>query len=418
MSENNQEGYKLREKRFLDAFAMKEPDRVPILEPGTNTFAYSYAGYTMAEVLYDLEKAKDAIRRYHKDFDIDSGHSFGAVQEGQGPLNELAQNKSYFWAGMPEGIIGENSVQQFNEFPLLEDDEFDMMNTDMTGAMLTKILPRQNGLMAPFAHFSIDSLSYPVLAIDGLAMAFAQPEFKAMVEGLTKYGEMKLDYFRQAGEFGAEIEAMGYPIMTPSIAIVAFDVYSDFIRGTIGAGLDLYDHPETVKAYMDRQVKTAIGAIQAMAVPNRMLFIPMHKGMDRFMSDEHYAEFYFPYLLQIVNAAIEVNMVPYVYTEGHYTTRLKFLKQLPVGKCVVHFEDVDMALAKKEMEGIACIAGNFPARILANSSKKQVVEEVKKLLDICAPGGGYIFDLDGGIYNYNPENVAAMFDAVKEFGKY
>jgi uroporphyrinogen-III decarboxylase len=200
--------------------------------------------------------------------------------------------------------------------------------------------------------------------------------------------------------------------------IVSFDSYSDFVRGTFGAGADIYDRPEAVKAFIDRCTELSIAGIRANPIPERMVFIPMHKAMDGFMSDDHYAEFYWPYLLAIVEAIIDVGMTPYVYTEGPYYSRLKFLAQLPVGKCVVHFEGVDMAVAKRELGDIACLSGNFPAHFLLNASKQQVVDKVKALLDVCAPGGGYIFDLDGGLYDYPAENVAAMYETVKEYGKY
>ena len=55
--------YQQRLKRVQDAVALKEPDRIPCF-PMTGTFPFLYAGYTMAEVMYDLEKAKNAIRKY------------------------------------------------------------------------------------------------------------------------------------------------------------------------------------------------------------------------------------------------------------------------------------------------------------------------------------------------------------------
>ncbi|MDR2956702.1 MAG: hypothetical protein LBU61_00785 [Coriobacteriales bacterium] len=417
MSDSNREGYQQREKRFLDAIALKEPDRVPILEPGTNTFPYHYCGYSMAEILYDLEKAKSAIKKYHIDFDIDSGHTIGAAQEGQGPILEKSKSSVYYWAGMPEGYIDANSIHQFIEFPLLEDDEVGLLLTDRTGALLNKILPRHSRILAPFAQLNADSLMYPGPGINALAIACAQPEFKAMFAELAELGEMVMEYGRQAGMLAAEIEELGYPLMSAGMSLVSFDSYSDFIRGTMGAGYDLYDNPAAVKSYLDEHVRIARGAIRGGAVPNRLLFIPMHKAMDGFMSDEHYAEFYWPYLLSLVETALDVGMVPYVYTEGPYYSRLKFLRQLPPG-CVVHFEGVDMATAKKELGDIACLSGNFPAHMLYYATKEQVAEEVKKLLDICMPGGGYIFDFDGGLYNYSPENVEACYETVKEYGKY
>ena len=110
-------------------------------------------------------------------------------------------------------------------------------------------------------------------------------------------------------------------------------------------------------------------------------------------------------------------MTPYIYTEGKYDSRLEFLKDVPKGKVVYHFEECDMAQAKKVLGDIACIAGGFPVHLLDRGSKQQVIDEVKRLIDICAPGGGYIFETVYGFDNSIPENVEAMFETVRTYGK-
>ncbi|NLV49424.1 MAG: hypothetical protein GXY20_01875, partial [Clostridiales bacterium] len=50
--------------------------------------------------------------------------------------------------------------------------------------------------------------------------------------------------------------------------------------------------------------------------------------------------------------------------------------------------------------------------------KQQVIDEVKRVLDICAPGGGYIFEGGYGFGKAPVENVKAMFETVLEYGKY
>jgi len=413
-----QKAYRAREKRIYDAIDLKEPDRVPIIAPRTNTFPYHYCGYTMAEVIYDIEKAKEAVRRFHVDFDLDSGNGIGTCREGQGLILEKLQPKDYMWAGMPNGLLDNNSIHQFIEFPLIEDDEFDVLAKDRTGLLLNKILPRQCGIMEPFASFDFNSIYYPNPGVSALAIACATTKFRSMFENLAELGEMLVEYAKQSKAFAAEIDALGYPQMCAGAAIVSFDSYSDFLRGTFAASMDIYDRPEVVKEFINTLTKLNVAKIQASPTPGRMIFIPMHKGMDGFLSDKQYAEFYWPHLLELVEGIITAGMIPYVYTEGPYYSRLKFLQQLPVGKCVVHFEGMDMAVAKRELGDVACLSGNFPAQFLLNATKQQVVDKVKGLLDVCAPGGGYIFDLDGGLYFYPPANVEAMYETVKECGKY
>jgi len=418
--EENKKLFDERLKRLQDAATLKEPDRVPILEPGTNTFPYIDAGYTMAEILYDLEKTKDAIRKYLLKYEIDSGHSFAACFEGMGPMLEKSKSKVFEWAGKPGGVIDKNSIQQFQEFPTLLEDEFDELLGDYGSFLTTKFLPRNFGVFDPMEHLDLTaSLGYGGFSYLDIALFFMRPEAQEMVKELAELGGMWLGYLGELGAFAAEVEEMGFPIFAGAPTLASFDIYSDIMRGTIGASMDLYDSPDQVYEFLCRLNARTIAKLKAAPPqPDRLAFIPMHKGMDGFLSDEHYKKFYWDHLYEIILTIIDLGAIPYVYTEGRYTTRMKYLKDLPKGKCVVHFEEVDMAFAKKELGDIACLSGGFPATLLYWDSKERVIEETKKLLDICAPGGGFIFDLDGGLYESKRENVEALFDTIKTYGKY
>ena len=110
-------------------------------------------------------------------------------------------------------------------------------------------------------------------------------------------------------------------------------------------------------------------------------------------------------------------MVPYIYTEGKYDSRLECLKEVPAGKVVYHFEEVDMAQAKKILGDTACISGGFPVYLLDYGTKEQVVNEAKRLIDTCAVGGGFIFETSCGMDLAKRENVEALMDTVRNYGK-
>jgi hypothetical protein len=58
-------------------------------------------------------------------------------------------------------------------------------------------------------------------------------------------------------------------------------------------------------------------------------------------------------------------------------------------------------------------------RALCQGSPEAVREEVKKQIEILGKGGGYILAAVHNIQDdVNPENIVAMFEAAKEFGKY
>ena len=420
MTQENQKKYDEKEKRIKDAIALKEPDRVPI-SPPVELYPVLHAGYTVAEVLYDttLEKIKHAVIKYLNDFDPDTSWGLSFILAGEGPGMELSKMKTMRWAGMPGDIIDKNSLHQFIEYPLLLDDEFDEFFTDRTGWTLRKGLPRQSELAEHFANFHIEP-AWSNIAIRQLATMLSTPEAKAMIQNLWKIEEFYQAFYARAAEFDKAIIEMGFPLPIGGLATVPFDDYSDTLRGTVDSLMDLHDRPKEVEKYIEEKLEVVLAAIKATKGQNegKHVFMPLHKGMDGYMSAEQYRKYYWNHLQKIILAIIDSGKVPYIYTEGKYNTRLDCLSEVPPGKVFYHFEDVDMALAKKKLGGIACISGGFLVSMLDWSTPQRVREEVKRLLDACAPGGGYVFETSCGIEYAKRENVEAMFETVREFGKY
>ena len=111
-------------------------------------------------------------------------------------------------------------------------------------------------------------------------------------------------------------------------------------------------------------------------------------------------------------------MTPFIYTEGRYDSRLEALRDfLPEGKCLVHFETADMKKAKEIVGSKNCISGNLSVYTLEFGTVQQTIDEVKYLIDTCAPGGGYVFDTNASIENAKPENLEAMLETLEVYGK-
>lgn len=407
----------LRNKRVDDALAGREADCVPIA-PMCQTYKYLHAGYTMKEVLYNTDKAKDAIRRYLNEYEPDMADGYGNEFCGQGPAMECLGTNWLEWAGKPGSSCPENSIHQYIEKPYLADDEYSELLGDYTGWIQRKYFPRAFKSLEPLANMDPrSSLGYGFLS--GM-LQYADGSILSAVEVMTKAGQYAAAVFADSAAFEGELLEMGYPILTGATTTVAYDMVSDTLRGTIGTMTDLMEDPETVFRVIGSFIPASIGAgiAQMQYSRGRFCFIPLHKGMDTFLSPSQYDEFYWPGLLALVNGLIDAGYTPYVYTEGPYDTRLERLAELPEHKCLVGFEHVDMAQAKRIVGAHNCISGGFSSRLLESGTKQQVIDEVKRLLDICAPGGGYIFDVNDTMDDCKPENIEAMFETVRDYGTY
>ena len=405
-------------KRLDDALAVKEPDRVPLI-PFSQTYVITHAGHTMAEAMYNPEAAKDGVRKYLAEYDPDANYGYGAYFCGMGPAFDKVGLKMLQWAGEEGSVCKENSIHQFVEKTYLGDEEYPEMLGDLTGWIMKKYLPRNFEAMKPLAAMDFTPMlgygSFPSL------MQFANPQIVEMFQTLADAARMAASSYGQVAAFDAQMIEEGYPLLFNATTSTAFDMLSDCLRGTIATMEDLYEQPENVHAAIEKfYPATLYGALgQAKMSPGKMVFIPLHKGLDGFMGNKQYAEFYWPTLKQLTEDLVAAGQIPYLYTEGKYDSRLEFLKELPAGKCLVHFENVDMKKAKALVGDHCCICGGFNEQLLYSATPEQVKDEVKRLLDICAPGGGYMFDVNMTIDDgAKPENVEAMFDAVRTYGKY
>ena len=420
MTNEAKKRYDEKVARVEAAIALKEPDRVPMM-PSAALFPMLNAGYTVAEVIYDpsLEKMTRSIVKYLEEFDPDCGLGTGTNYAGQGPMLELERPKNMRWAGMPGDIIDRNSIQQFIEYPVLLDDEFEEFFSDRTGWQLGKQLPRNSALLEPLAALAHPGGRSPERSI---AAIVSTPEFRSMLEDLWKLNELDREFRKNAEKLNKTVYEMGYPVFRLGGAAVPFDSYSDHLRGTILSLQDIYERPEDIERYIEETIGPQLEAIREMGarpgMKGKHVFMALHKGIDGFMSGEHYRDLYWKHLRMIIEEIIKADMVPYIFCEGRYNTRLDFLTEVTPGKVFYHFEEVDMAAAKSKLKDVACIGGSFSTNLLQFGTQDQVRDEVKRLLDICAPGGGFIFMTSSGLSHVKKENVETMFETVREYGKY
>lgn len=414
---DNKAIYDERLNRIKKAIAMEKTDRVPVV-PFFQSFPYLCAGYTIAECFYDTEKAKDAYRKFLNYFQPDMGIGYASLFLGQGPIMEKLDAKLFQWPGQPGGKVDPRNIFQYIEKPYLADGEYPELLSDASGWFLNKWLPRTYGALEGLKNISIPTMS--AYSIPAAMVQFANPQIVEIAQTLNEVGQMSAAWLGEVAAFEQEMMEMGFPIWAGAIVTTAFDMLSDTLRGTIDTMADLYEHPDEVKAATEMFYPASLyGAIGQMQHANGLfVFIPLHKGLDGFMGPEQYDEFYWPTLQRLLEALISMGYTPLVYTEGKYDSRLERIKEITPGKCLYHFEDVDMKEAKRIVGKDHCISGGLSSQVLRLGTPQQVKDAVKELFDICAVDGGYIFDLSDTIDDVPVANVEAMMETAFDYGKY
>jgi uroporphyrinogen-III decarboxylase len=372
----------------------------------------------MKDALYDFDKGAEGFMKFARDYEPDAMFGQSYVHMGEGPMFELMKMKNLVWAGAPGARISDNSIHQFIEYPVLLEEDMEFFGKDFSGWLVEKGFPAVSGLLEPFNELRLSRMS-PSMEVSMLASAFSTPKMRETIKNLWDIADMKRDIGQKQAELDAKLEAEGFPVLHKGFAAVPFDAYSDFYRGTLDTMMDMYVNPDVISDFRETQLEYTFEMIRAQgqALKGKWVFMALHKGMDTFLSGEQYRDLYWSDLSKIIEEIISQGMTPYIYTEGKYDSRLEFLKEVTKGKVVYHFEECDMLSAKKALGDTACISGGFPVYLLDYGTKQQVIDECKRLIDGCAAGGGYIFETCYGFDNSKPENVEAMFDTVKTYGK-
>ncbi len=95
---------------------------------------------------------------------------------------------------------------------------------------------------------------------------------------------------------------------------------------------------------------------------------------------------------------------------------------LSVGISGIHPNEkgaLDIRMMKERYGKRVCLVGNVDLNILGMGTPSEVDHEVRELVRDVGPGGGYMVSSGNSLAGYLlPENVLAMSEAVKKYGKY
>jgi hypothetical protein len=333
-----------------------------------------------------------------------------------GPLLDVLDYRQMQWPG---GQLEPDVPFQFVEGEYMKADEYDHFFSEPMDFIARTYWPRISGslkgleILPSFQNFT----RYMNL---GIFQVFAQPGVQAMLETLIKAGRAAEQIGSYSRRFAATLREEGFPIMGGAVTSAPFDILGDVLRGTKGVMLDMYRRPDIVLRACEKLLPLAVenGMNTAKRAGDKYVFIPLHKGLDGFMSPDQFKKFYWPTLRELMIALINEGLIPSPFWEGNCTSRLEYIKDIPAGKAVYRFEATDMMKAKDILADRVCIRGNVPVSILATGTPDDVRSYCKKLIDYAGRDGGFIMDSSAGLTDAKPENVKAMFDFTKEYGGY
>jgi hypothetical protein len=413
-SDEARKNYRERTLRFINAYKVEKPDRVPVSLPVGSWPAY-LAGTDLHTVANDYDKLRQAWRKFYDNFETDAAVTPGMVLPAK--VYSLLDYKLYSWPG--HGLPQNATMIQFVEGEYMKEDEYPLLINDPSDFWMRTYIPRVFGAFEPWKY--LNPFTSIIEAPAAWFMPYMRPDLQAATRRLIEVGNELAVWAKVIGEFGQWAQESGYPAQRMTFCKAPFDTIGDTLRGTKGIVMDMFRRPdqllEAIDVVTDFTIKQTIAAANASKAITAMY--PLHKGADGFMSQKQFEKFYWPSLKKVVNALAEEGIRSELFAEGTYDSRLESVNEFPKGMVGWLFDKTDMAQAKKILGKTCCISGNVPTSLMVTGEPKQVKEYCRKVIEICAPGGGFI--LAGGAQvdkGGNPDNLRVMMEAAKEFGRY
>jgi hypothetical protein len=413
-SKEAEESYRRRTQRMVDVYQVKEPDRVPVSVSVGVTPAY-LDGTDFHTVMYDYERLKQAWNKFNLEYtDLDSFATPAMVLPAK--VYDLLDYKLYAWPG--HGLPTNATGIQFVEGEYMKADEYDALIKNPSDFWQRVYMPRIFGAFASWKTLNpwTNIIELPAMHF----MSYTRPDVQESLQRLIDIGKDLSKWQQFVGEFMMRSIAAGFPGMRGTFAKAPFDVIGDTLRGTRGIMFDMFRQPDKLLEAIDVVTALMIDSIVSSSNASRgmLALFPLHKGADGWMSDKQFAKFYWPSLKRVIEACIDEGILVSLFAEGSYETRLSSVNEFPKGAVHWMFDKTDMAKAKKALGDKCSISGNVPTSLLLTGTPQQVMEHCRKLIEICAPGGGYILSPGAHSDIINIENTRAMVEAAKEYGVY
>jgi len=229
------------------------------------------------------------------------------------------------------------------------------------------------------------------------------------------------DAFGVFEEFGeayprsiAEWEAVGVPCANVDAAGLPMELLCG-ARSMKEFMLDLHRMPDKVQAVMDVAIKDIVARIvpETYTTGGLACEVVATRGSSDILSPRLWDRFVFPYLEQVVEAAIAAGGVPYFHFDGDWNRVLPRFLELPAKSCVLMLDSrTDIFRAREILGDHMCLKGDVPPSLLSLGTPEKVRSYCDRLVREVGPEGLILSQACTIPPDAEAENVRAMVESV------
>jgi hypothetical protein len=367
--------YNQKYDKIMDTVVFKNK-RVTTIYQGSAT-PPAEEGLTIAEFINDWDKGSKAYSHY-----------IGRLNE-RGPID--GQNAAYlagvnvllalaWWSyiKMPGRELPENSVWQVNEKENLKIEDYDFILNNGMDAMVQRLMPT----LFPLEDFQ---------------------KLMASLQNSEQQSQAIID--------------LGYPLLAHGNLVPPFETLCGG-RGMNNFFMDCYKMPDKIKAVQDVMMESIRKQVDLIPEEKYALgaWVGGWRGASNIVNQKIWDKLVWPYMKELAELVAAKGKIPIMHLDASWDRDIERFKELPAKTIILNTDGMtDLRRAKKLLGDHAAFMGDVPVQMLAVSSKEEVADYTKRLLDDIGPQGLFLCPGCDAPATAKFENMAAIYETAAKY---
>jgi hypothetical protein len=367
--------YNQRYDKIMDTIAFKNKS-VTTLYQGQITPAAA-EGITIAEYISNPETTMKHflhyVNRLNSIVPIDGIHSPHPFH-----VNIFFATLWWSYVRMPGKELPENTIWQIEEKERISLSDYDYIINNGEDAMFQKLMPDIGN----------------------------QKDFQLFMEYAKKAPQNTQTY----------IDA-GYPIMVGEFANLPTDRLCGG-RGLNNFYMDCYKIPDKIKAVQDTMMESTRRQMDQVSKEKYVLgvFTAANRGASSMVSQKIWDTLVWPYMKELGELVASKGKTLIYHMDSCWDRDIERFKELPAKAFILNTDGTtDLRRARKLLGDHAAFMGDVPAPLLAISSKEEVADYVKRLIDDIGPQGLFLCAGCDAPATAKFENMVAMYETAHKY---
>lgn len=195
-------------------------------------------------------------------------------------------------------------------------------------------------------------------------------------------------------------------MVTGALTEAPFDFLSDQLRGFKGITMDMRRRAASIEQAVQAIMPLIIAVGSPAHFPKGTVnSMPLH--MAPYMNEKQFERLYWPTFEKTIVELDKKGYGTYVIAEQDFTRYTPWLEQLP-RTTIFNVEEGDPKHFKSTVGKTHVIGGFFDPTITLVRSREQCLDEAKRIVDICAPGGKFYFAFNKFVMDIKSVDVSKL----------